>query len=332
MKQHPCFALLGERSRYMWVAIFTIVSIGIAPKVDAQTYPNRNIKYVVPSAAGSGIDLIGRMVAPTMGKVLGQKIVIEDQPNAHGMVAASDVAKSAPNGYTIMEQTSTLVGAFSVMKKNLPYHPINDFAPITRFVTGGLLLVVRPDFPAHNLKEFLAYAKAHPGKLTGGYATGSTQMSLKLLESLGGIKCVEVPYKGTRQALNDLLGGHLSFAFADYPNGFAQIRGGKLRGLAVTTPKRTPEAPDIPALAEQFPDFDVTIWSGLVAPAGTPRPIINKLYKAAKQAITRPPVKSRLSKISITVAPQTPDAFGKFLRDEVATWKRQAKVAGIKQQ
>ena len=191
---------------------------------------------------------------------------------------------------------------------------------------------MRPDFPAQNLEEFLAYAKAHPGELTGGYSTGSTQISLKFLQALGGIKCVEVPYEGTQQALNDLLGGHISFAFADYPNGLAQINGGKLKGLAVTESERTPIAPDIPALAEQLPGFSVMIWSGLVAPAGTPRPIVDKLYEAAKKAITMPDVKEKLTKLSINVAPQTPDEFSQFLSDDVARWKRQAEMAGLEPQ
>ena len=329
MKQRYCLASVRRHTSCACIAIFAIVLIGIAPKAYAQGYPNRIIRYVVPAAAGSGTDLIARSVAQPMENVLGQNIVIENKPIAQGMVAASDVARSAPDGYTLLETTSTLVGAFSALKKQLQYDPVKDFAPIIRFVTAGLLLVVRSDFPARNLQEFLAYARAHPGELTGAYATGSSQMALALLKSLAGINCLEVAYKGTPQAVNDLLGGHIAFIFSDYPIGFTQMRAGKLRGLAVTSRDRTPLAPDIPALAEQLTDFDVTIWSGLVAPAGTPRQIIQKLYEAANQAIVRPDIKSELAKMSVDVAPLGPDDFGKFSRDEVAKWIRQAKAAGI---
>lgn len=319
---------MKHRVAKVWTA--TIVAIlGVAGAAVAQGYPNRPIKYIVPTSAGSGPDLVARLVAQPMAAALGQPVVVENKPGAEGVIAAVEVAKSVPDGYTLLGTNSTIVAANSAMKKQLPYDPVRDFAPIARFVTAALVLVVKPEFPVRTLREFLAHAKARPGALTVGYGTGGAQVSVALLKSLAGVKVLEVAYKGNPQAVNDLLGGSVAFVFSDYPIGFTQIRAGKLKALGVTSRERTSLAPDLPALAEELPGFDVTIWSGLAAPAGTPREIIGKLFEAAKQAITRPEVKARLAALSVDVAPLNPAELAEFSRSEIAKWVRQVKEAGI---
>lgn len=301
----------------------------VAGVAAAQSYPTRPIRYLIPTSAGSGPDLVARLVAPHMGNVLGQPVLVENKLGAEGIIAATEVAKSAPDGYTLLGTNVTIVASNSAMKKQLPYDPIRNFVPITRLVTAALMVVVKPEFPARNLREFLARVKAQPGETTAGYGTGGAQVSVALLKSLAGAKILEVGYKGSPQAVADVLGGRLTFTFSDYPVAFPQIRAGKLKGLAVTSRERTPLAPELPAMAEELPGFDITVWSGLAAPTGTPREIVNRLYEVARQAIMQPEVRARLASLSVDPAPLNPDEFGEFCRAEIAKWVRLVKEAGI---
>ncbi len=301
----------------------------IVSSANAQGYPNRPIRILVPAAAGSGPDLVVRLAAPPMATVLGQPVVVENKPGADGIVAASEVAKSAPDGYTLLATNSTIIASNPAMKKQLPYDPFKNFALITRFVTAPLVLVVKSDSPIQNLREFLAYAKENPRKLSAGSAMGGSQVSVAQLKSLGGVDILDVSYKGNPQAVNDVLAGLVSFAFSDTTGALNHIKAGKLKGLGVTSPNRMSLAPDMPALAELLPGFDVTVWSGLAAPANTPREIINRLYEAASRAIVLPDVKARLASLSVEASPLHPDKFVEFSRGENAKWARQVKEAGI---
>jgi len=305
-------------------AIFCVTSAAIA-----QGYPNRPVRILVPTPAGSGPDLVVRLAAPPMGNALGQPVIVENKPGAEGIIAASEVAKSAPDGYTLLATNSTIVASNPALKKQLPYDPLKNFALITRFVTAPLMLVVKADFPAQNLREFLAYTKERPGQLTAGWAMGGSQVAVVQLKSLAGIKVLDVAYKGNPQAVTDVLGGRVTFAFSDTTGAFNLIKAGKLKGLAVTSPDRTSLAPALPALAELLPGFDVTVWSGLAAPAGTPQEVINRLYEAASKAITQPDVKARLASLSVEASPLQPGAFVEFSRREIAKWAKQVKEAGI---
>jgi tripartite-type tricarboxylate transporter receptor subunit TctC len=191
------------------------------------------------------------------------------------------------------------------------------------------MLMVRPDFPARTLKEFLAHARAQPGRLSAGYGSAGSQVSLALLKSMGGLEVVEVPYKGIPQAITDLLGGTLAFTFVDLGNALAQQKGGKLRGLAVTSAKRTPLAPELPAIAEELAGYELIAWFGLVAPAGTPREIVARLHEATTKALARPEVREKFGAIGTDVAPMDPAEFGRFIQSEIAHWARLAKLAGI---
>ena len=309
--------------------VISAVIFCVASAAIAQGYPNRPVRIVVPAAAGSGPDLVVRLAAPPMGNRLGQPVIVENKPGAEGVIAASEVAKSAPDGYTLLATNSTIIAANPAFKKQLPYDPLKNFALITRFVTAPLILVVKADFPAQNFREFLGYAKARPGELIGGWAMGGSQIAIVQLKSLAGVNVMDVAYKGNPQAVTDVLGGRVTFAFSDTTGAFNLIKAGKVKGLAVTSPERSPLAPDLPALAESLPGFDVTVWSGLAAPAGTPQEIVNRLYDAASKGITQPDVKARLAALSVEVSPLPPDEFAAFSRREIAKWAKQVKEAGI---
>ena len=309
--------------------VISAVIFCVASAAIAQGYPNRPVRIVVPAAAGSGPDLVVRLAAPPMGNRLGQPVIVENKPGAEGVIAASEVAKSAPYGYTLLATNSTIIAANPAFKKQLPYDPLKNFALITRFVTAPLILVVKADFPAQNFREFLGYAKARPGELIGGWAMGGSQIAIVQLKSLAGVNVMDVAYKGNPQAVTDVLGGRVTFAFSDTTGAFNLIKAGKVKGLAVTSPERSPLAPDLPALAESLPGFDVTVWSGLAAPAGTPQEIVNRLYDAASKGITQPDVKARLAALSVEVSPLQPDDFAAFSRREIAKWAKQVKEAGI---
>lgn len=312
---------------HLLVALLAFLSL--TGSAAAQGYPNRPIRFIVPFAAGSAPDQIARFVGQHMQQTLGQPIVIDNKPGAQGAIAATEAARSAPDGYTIFGANNTTMAANPSLYKKLAYDPVKDFTPIARFITAALMLVVRPDFPAQNLRQFLALAKAKPGELSGGYASAGMQVALGQLKSLGGVSVLEVPYKSVPQAVNDILGGQLAFTFADYAVAFTQVRAGRLRPLGVTSRVRTPLAADVPSLAEEIPGFDVTVWSGLAAPAGTPPEIVGKLYDAAYKAVTAPEVSARLSALSLEPAPMNPEEFGQFIRSEIVKWAQQIKDAGI---
>jgi tripartite-type tricarboxylate transporter receptor subunit TctC len=260
---------------------------------------------------------------------LGQPMVVENKAGAQGAIAAAEVAKAAPDGYTLMVTTNTPQAANVSLFKKLQYDPVKDFAPITRFGTTAFMLMVKPDFPAKSLKEFLAHVGKQPGKLSAGYGSSGSQVSLAMLKQLGKLDVVEVPYKGIPQTITDTMGGSLHFTFVDLANALAQQKGGKLRGLAVTSSKRSSLAPELPAIAEELPGYEIIAWFGLVAPAKTPEPVVQRLNDVLMKALARPDVKEKFGTIGADVAPMNPAEFGKFIQSEVAHWAKLVKLAGI---
>ena len=204
-----------------------------------------------------------------------------------------------------------------------------DFAPVAGLGTTSFMLMVRPDFPARDLKEFLSHVKKQPGKLSAGYGSSGSQVSLAMLKSMGRLDVVEVPYKGIPQAITDTMGGSLAFTFVDLGNALAQAKGGKLRGLAVTSAKRTPLAPDVPALAEELPGYELIAWFGLVAPAKTPNEVVRKLHDATVRGLAKSEVKEKFAAIGTDVAPLNPAEFARFIQAEIAHWATLVKLAGI---
>ena len=295
----------------------------------AQTYPAKPVKLVVPFPAGSATDQVARVVGQQLQESLGQPFVVENKPGAQGAIAAAEVARAAPDGYTLMVGTNTPLAANPSLFKKLNYDPARDFAPVARLGTISFMIMVRPDFPAKNFKEFLTYSKNNPGKLSAGYGSAGSQVSQAMLRSMGRIDFIDVPYKGLPQAITDVLGGSVSFTFADLANALAQIKGGKLRGIAVTSQKRSSLAPDVPAIAEELPGYELIAWFALVAPANTPQPIVARLHEVTVNSLAKPEVKARFDALGTDVAPMNPGELGGFIRSEIDKWANMAKAAGI---
>jgi tripartite-type tricarboxylate transporter receptor subunit TctC len=294
-----------------------------------QSYPTRPVKLIVPFPAGSATDQIARVIGQQLQENLGQPFVVENKPGAQGSIAATEVARAAPDGYTLMVGTNTPLAANPSLFKKLNYDPVKDFAPIARLGTISFMIMVRPDFPAKDLKGFLSHARANPGKLSAGYGSAGSQVSQAMLRSMGRIDFIDVPYKGLPQAITDVLGGQISFTFADLANALAQIKGGKLRGIGVTSAKRSPLAPDVPAIAEEIPGYELIAWFALVAPAGTPAPIVARVSEVTAKSLAKPEVKARFDALGTDVAPMNPEQLGGFITSEIAKFGRLAREAGI---
>ena len=291
-------------------------------------YPRRQIKIIVPFPAGAGPDQVARMLGQHLADAWGQSIVIENRTGALGSIGASEVARSAPDGYTLLMGTNTTQAANVAMLKNLPYDPAKDFAPIIRAITTAMVLVVKPDFPAKDLPQFLDYARSHPN-MTGGYGSGASQISIAQLQARGGMSIIAASYRGVPQAVTDVMGGAIDLAFADFSLAIPQMRGGTLRGIGVTSPKRNELTPELPSLAEAMPGFEATIWYGLLAPANTPEPIVNKIYAESEKFLSMPATRQKLAEVGVIVSTQKPDEFGAFIRSEITRWTADAKAAGI---
>ena len=295
----------------------------------AQDYPLRPVRFIVPFPAGSAPDSIARIVTQHMQQTLGQNIVIDNRPGAQSIIGAVEAARSTPDGYTLLAGSNTAMAANVSLFKKLPYDPVKDFDPVARFITSALMLVVRADFPARNLADFVAHAKARPGQLSAAYASAGMQVGLAELKVRAGITVVEVPYKGVPQAVTDIIAGQIAFTFADSAVAIAQAQGGKVRALAVTTKNRSTLAPDIPSMAEEIPGFDISVWNGLFARAGTPKAIVARLNDAANKAVTAPDVAAKLRSLGQEPSPMTAEEFRAFQLAEIKKWAAQIKAAGI---
>jgi tripartite-type tricarboxylate transporter receptor subunit TctC len=298
----------------------------------AQSYPARPVKLVVPFPAGSATDQVARVIGQQLQEALKQPFVVDNKAGAQGSIAAAEVAKAAPDGYTLMVTTNTPQAANVSLFKKLNYDPVKDFAPIARLGTISFMLMVRSDFPAQNLKQFIAHAKANPGKLSAGYGSAGSQVSQAMLRSMAKIDFLDVPYKGLPQAITDVLGGSIAFTFADLANALAQQKGGKMRGLAVTSEKRSALARDVPAIAEELPGYELIAWFALMAPAGTPPQVVARLHQETAAALAKPEVVERFAVIGTDVAPMNPEQLGAFIRSEIAKWAKMTKEAGIEPQ
>lgn len=306
-----------------------LVLLLFAAGAQAQTYPSKPVRLVVPFPAGSATDQIARAIGQQLQQGLGQPFVVENKPGAQGSIAATEVARAAADGYTLMVATNTPLAANPSLFKKLNYDPVKDFAPIARLGTISFMIMVRPDFPAKNLREFLNYSKNNPGKLSAGYGSAGSQVSQAMLRSMGGIDFIDVPYKGLPQAITDVLGGQISFTFADLANALAQIKGGRLRGIAVTSQKRSALAPDVATIAEELPGYELIAWFALVAPAGTPAPVVARLHEVTARSLAKPEVAARFANLGTDVAPMNPEQLGSFVRSEIDKWAKMAKAAGI---
>jgi tripartite-type tricarboxylate transporter receptor subunit TctC len=310
----------------------TLVALAVAAlslAAQAQTYPTRPVRVMVPFPAGSATDQVARLVGQQLAEALKQPFIVENKPGAQGSIAAAEVARAAPDGYTLLLTTNTPQAANVSLFKKLAYDPVKDFAPVARIGTTSFMLMLKADSPIRTFKEFLADARTKPGKLSAGFGSAGSQVALAMLKSMGNVDVVEVPYKGIPQAITDVLGGTLSFTFVDLGNALAQAKGGKLRGLAVTSAKRTPLAPDVPAVAEELKGYELIAWFALMAPAGTPAPIVQRLHDVTVKGIATAEVKEKFAAIGTDVAPMDPGELAKFIQSEIAHWAKLVKLAGI---
>jgi tripartite-type tricarboxylate transporter receptor subunit TctC len=301
----------------------------------AQTYPNRAITLVIPFAPGGSTTIVGRVIADKMSETLGEKIVVDNRPGAGGTVGTKAVAKSEPDGYTlVLGYTGTLAIGPSLYK-NAGYDPRKDFAPIGLIGNAPNSLVVHPSFPAKTIAELIAYAKANPGKVNFGSAGAGTVSHItgEYFAASAGIKLVHIPYKGTGPALTDLLGGHIPMAFAPIPASHPNVSAGLLRALAVTSTTRSSLLPDVPTIAESvLPGFDASLYYGLAAPAGTPRPIIDRLNKELRAALASGEVKKQLTQDGTEITPGTPEDYAAFIDKDEKKWSQLVKASGVEQE
>jgi tripartite-type tricarboxylate transporter receptor subunit TctC len=305
----------------------------VASNAAADTYPAKPITIVVPFAAGSGTDSITRIVAQQLSVALNQSVVVENKPGASGVIAATYVARAAPDGYTLLMATNSTHSANPSLFKTLSYDPVKDFAPVARAGSYVFMLVVNPDIPAKTLPELITYAKANPGKLT--YASGNTTgiVAGETLKSRAGIDVLHIPYKSTPPALNDVIGGRVSMMFIDLAPGLEHVRAGTLRALAVTTQERSALLPDLPSLHEAgIPGYNVTSWAGLFAPAGTPKEIVARLNAEVARIIANPEAKARIAVTGFDAFTGPPETLASFVQTELTNWAKLIKDAGIEPQ
>ena len=322
--------------RIKWLcAIVALALGGLLTQAEAQNFPTRPITLVIPFAPGGSTSIIGRGIADKMSELLGEKIVVDNRPGAGGTVGTRAVAKSDPDGYTlVLGYTGTLAIGPSLYKK-AGYDPRKDFAPIGMIGNAPNSLVVHPSFPAKTVAELIAYAKENPGKVNFGSAGAGTASHItgEYFARSAGISLVHVPYKGTGLALVDLIGGHIPMAFAPIPASHPNVSGGTLRALAVTSTTRSSLMPDVPTLAEAgLQGFDASLYYGLAAPAGTPRPIVDKLNKALRDALASDEVKRQLTADGTEITPGTPEDYADFIDKDAKKWSELVKASGVEQE
>ena len=301
--------------------------------VQAQAWPSKPIKYVVPFAPGGTTDILARTVGEKLSIALGQPVVVENKPGAGGGVGADFTAKAAPDGYTIMGGTISTHAINASLYSNLPYDPVKDFAAITLIARVPNLLVINPDIKAKNVAELIALMKANPGKFTFASSGNGTSQHLsgELFKSMAGVDMQHIPYKGSPPALQDVVGGQVSMTFDNITTAWPLAKAGKLRALAVTTGKRSSIAPEVPTLAESgLPGFEVGSWQGVFAPAGTPPEIVKRLNAEIVKILNMPDVKEKLVALGAEPVGDTPEQFSAYVKSEVGKWSDIVKKSGAK--
>jgi tripartite-type tricarboxylate transporter receptor subunit TctC len=326
---------MGSWTIFLCAAVAALAVQGAADRACAQAYPDRPVTLVIPFAPGGSTSIVGRVIADKMSETLGEKVIVDNRPGAGGTVGTRAVAKSAADGYTIgLGYTGTLAIGPTLYSK-AGYDPRKDFAPIGLIGNSPNSLVVHPAFPAKTVGELIAYAKANPGKVNFGSAGAGTASHItgEYFGRAAGIVLVHIPYKGTGPALVDLIGGHIPMAFAPIPATHANVSGGQLRALAVTSLTRTSLLPEVPTIAESgLQDFDASLVYGLIAPAGTPRPIIERLNKELRAALASDEVKKRLLQDGTEPTPGTPEDYAAFIDRDETKWSAIVKASGAKEE
>ena len=306
-----------------------VASAALSFNVAAQ-YPNKPIRIVVPFGAGSATDLISRVIGNSVSAAVGQPVVVENKAGADGAIAASEVARAAPDGYTLLMATNSPLSVVPAMKKSPPYDPVADFTPITDIGRYTFFVVVNPNVPAKTLPELVQYARANPGKIN--YATGNTTgiVSSALLASLAKIEMVHVPYKTEPQVMPDLVSGRVQMMFASSTTSMPLIREGKLRPLVTTLPRRSHLLPDLPTIAEAgYPTFSIISWAGLFGPAKMPADVVARLNREFVAAMGRPDVQDAMQKQAFVLTPSTPEKLAAWVREQLESYRSTLKAVGI---
>ena len=317
------------------LAVCLVCSCGVIPGAESAAYPARPVRLIVPTPPGGGGDTVARILAPKLAEIIGQQIVIDNRGGAGGSIGALAAARAVPDGYTLLLAIASQVTDAAVMK-TMAYDLQKDFAPIALTVTLTNVLVSHPALPAQTLHDVMALARARPGELqvaSGSYG-GSSHLAMEYFLSMSGLKMINVPYKGVGPALVDVVAGHVPLMMGSTLSALPQIRSGRLRAYGVTSLKRTGGAPEIPTIAESgVPGYEAYNWSGLLAPAGTPRAIVMRLHAAVTRALQDPFVRKRFIDNGADATPSAaPEEFGAFMRAELAKWSKVVREAGIKPQ
>jgi tripartite-type tricarboxylate transporter receptor subunit TctC len=311
------------------VAVLALVLA--AGPLAAQDYPTRPIRFITAAAQGGTSDILARSFAVYLTQDLGQPVIVDNRASASGVIAGELTANAPPDGYTILlaYHQHTVNAA---LNPKLPYHAVNSFTPITQLTTAGLMLVVNPASPPKNLQEFIEWTKSYKGPLnfgSAGIGTGG-HLAGELYKLMTGVKAEHIPYKGSGPALLDLIAGQYQFNFAGIQAAQTQVRAGKLRGLAVTTPKRIAALPDVPAVAEALPGFEVVGWYGVIGPAGLPAPIVKRLHDEFVKVLNRPDVHERIVADGSEPVGTSPEEFRQFMLADLAKWAKVVKESGAK--
>lgn len=322
----------GARARRRAVGAAALLATALAVAAAAQPYPSKPVRILIGFPPGGATDLVSRLMAPRYTAILGQPFVVENRPGANGTIATDLAAKAAPDGYTIhLATTGSLV--LSPATTKVPYDPLKDFATISQAVALQNIFIVHPALPVRSLKELIALARARPGALNFASSGTASQGHLagELLKLMTGINMVHVPYKGGGPALTDLVAGHVEIFVAVISTAVPQVKAGKARALAVTGLKRAAVLPEVPTVAETgLAGYEATAWYGYVAPAATPRSIVERLHQATVAVLAQPEVQEALAKSGIEPAPSSPETFAAYIRSETAKWSKVIRAAGIR--
>ena len=299
----------------------------------AQSYPNRPVRWVVPFPPGGSADIMGRMIGQDLSKALGQQVVIENRAGGSAIVGAEYVAKAAPDGYTVLQANVSQMTIHPSLYAKLPYDPVRDFAPVTVLGIVSSVVVTTPALPVRTIGDLIALARKRPGQLnfTSSGAGASTHLTGELLKQRAGISMTHINYKGSGPALTDVMAGFVEIMFENLPSALPFIQSGKLKVLAVTGKERSPVLPAVPTLAESgFPGFDMVSWQALVAPAATPKPVIDRLHADLVRVLTSAQMKEKLFGLGTEVVANTPEQFAQYIREETSKWSKIVREAGIR--
>ena len=309
---------------------FCLFFLSLANVFAQNTYPNRPIKIVLPVSAGGGTDIVTRNIAQQLSKILGESVIVDNKPGAGGNLAADQVAHAKPDGYTLIVVTASHATNSNLYKK-LSYDPIKDFSPISQLTSQPYLFVVNNNVPAKTIKEFIAFAQTNKNTNYASSGKGLLgHLGMEQLKIVGNFDATHIPYKGAGPALIDTVSGHVHAFLPTIVSGLPFAKQGQVRLIAVTSPNRLPSLPNIPTIAESgFPGYEVLGWYGLLAPAGTPRQVITKLYEAVKQVLNNPEVKEKMSADGADPVGSTPEQFEEFLSKERVRWAKIIKASGI---